>query len=240
MKITQEFSVHQPLSVVWATFQDIPTVAGCLPGATLTENKGNNTYGGRVAVKIGPISPTFDGEATITSDEASHTGTITGTGVDRRGGSRGQLNVGYRISPGAAEGVTEVALDADITLSGAAAQFGRTSVVTEISSRMIKEFATCLEAKMAATTPEERAAIKAPEGPSASMIAGSVAASARSGIESGIKRAAPVARRVGQQAVTLAGRAGRALAPVARRAGQQAVALGRSAAERIRQRRGRG
>lgn len=239
MKISQEFTVHQPLSVVWETFEDIPTVAGCLPGATLTEDKGNRTYGGRVAVKLGPISPTFDGEATITSDEATHSGTITGTGVDRRGGSRGQLNVTYKIVP-VGEDTTTITLDADITLSGAAAQFGRTSVINEVSSRMIKEFGTCLEGKMSASTPEERAAVKAPEAPSAAMLASSVAASARTSVQTGVQRALPVVRKIGAQAGTVAVAAGRRLLPLLQRAGQQVAAAGRSAAERIRQRQHRG
>ena len=236
MKITQEFTVHQPLHVVWATFQDIPTVAGCLPGASLTGAKGNNTYGGRVAVKLGPISPTFDGEATITSDEASHTGLIKGTGTDRRGGSRGQLAVTYGIVS-AGEGATTVSLDADITLSGAAAQFGRTSVMTEVSSRMIKDFSTCLEAKMSATTPEERAAVRAPEVLGMSVVAGSIAATARSSVESGVRKVAPVVRRTGERVGPLAREAGRRLVPLLRQAGSRAVALGRALAERVRQRR---
>ena len=32
MKISQSFSVSQPLRVVWDLFQNIPEVARCMPG----------------------------------------------------------------------------------------------------------------------------------------------------------------------------------------------------------------
>ncbi len=46
-------------------------------------------------------------------------------------------------------------------LSGAAAQFGRGGLIQEVNNRLISEFVTCCEAKLAATTVEERAEIKA-------------------------------------------------------------------------------
>lgn len=175
MKITQEFQVRQGMDVVWASFQDIPSVAQCLPGANLTGRKGPDTYLGTVAVKLGPMTPQFEGEATITADQAARTGTINGTGADRRGGSRGQVVVVYRLAE-QQSGVTTVGIDADVTLSGAAAQFGRTSVMNEIAGRLIGEFARCLEAKMSAATPEARASIQAQEVKGFSLFVASLTA----------------------------------------------------------------
>ena len=56
MKITQEFTVDRPLAAVWEQFQDVPAVAQCLPGATITEDKGGDVYAGNIAVKLGPIA----------------------------------------------------------------------------------------------------------------------------------------------------------------------------------------
>jgi hypothetical protein len=58
---------------------------------------------------------------------------------------------------------TKVDIDADVTLSGAAAQFGRTGLINEMSSRLISEFVTCVEGKLAATTVDEAAQVKAGE-----------------------------------------------------------------------------
>lgn len=181
MKISQQFRVNQDVPVVWEAFQDIASVAQCLPGATLTAQKSDDTYAGVVAVKLGPMTPTFEGEATVTADPETRTGVIRGVGTDRRGGSRGEVVVTYRLSGGTAPGSTEVAIDADVTLSGAAAQFGRTSVLNDISGRLIAEFAGCLEAKLSATTPESRAAIRAGEVQGLSLLAAGAGAALRRG-----------------------------------------------------------
>jgi uncharacterized protein len=83
MKITQAFTVARPLATVWDFFQDVPQVAQCLPGAELLSDDGDGRYTGRVAVKLGPLSASFEGSATVTPDAAAHTGLIDGKGADR-------------------------------------------------------------------------------------------------------------------------------------------------------------
>lgn len=158
MKITQEFTVDRPLEAVWKQFQDVPAVAQCLPGATLTEDKGGGVYVGNIAVKLGPIAATFEGEANVTSDPDSRSALIEGKGVDKKGGSRGQVKVNYALTE-ASTGTT-VKIDADITLAGPAAQFGRTGLINEMSRRLITDFSSCLEAKMAAPSPAHAAEIE--------------------------------------------------------------------------------
>jgi len=159
MKITQEFSVNKPLNTVWDFFQDIEQVAACLPGAELLEDRGDGSYAGKVEAKLGPMTATFEGEATVTPDDAAKTGHIEGKGADRRGGSRGQVKVDYAMTE--ADGTTRVSVDADVTLSGSAAQFGRTGLIKELSGRLVSEFVECLEAKLAASSVEEAAKIEA-------------------------------------------------------------------------------
>lgn len=159
MKIEHDFTVQRPISDVWDFFQDIPSVADCLPGAELLDQTGEDTYAGKVSVKLGPMTAAFEGEATITPDAAAHSAVISGKGVDKRGGSRGQVNVTYQLADSA--GATDVSIVADVMLSGPAAQFGRTGLVNEISKRLIGEFVDCLEGKLAASTEEEAAEVKA-------------------------------------------------------------------------------
>ncbi len=159
MKISHEFVVERPISQVWDYFQDVPSVADCLPGAELLEDKGDGQYTGKVSVKLGPMSANFEGQAQVTPNHDEMTGLIDGKGADRRGGSRGQVKVDYRLTPEGAH--TKINLDADVTLSGAAAQLGRTGLINEISGRLIEEFVACVEGKLAAGTPEEAAEVKA-------------------------------------------------------------------------------
>lgn len=161
MKIAQEFVVERSPGDVWTFFQDVPAVVQCLPGAELTSQNEDGSYEGNLSVKLGPMTAAFEGQATITPDEPNHTAIIEGKGVDRKGGSRGQVKVVYAIVDDP-EG-SKVSVDADVTLSGPAAQFGRTGLINEMSKRLIGDFVTCLEGKLEAKTEEEAESIKASE-----------------------------------------------------------------------------
>ncbi len=175
MKITEIIEVGRPPESVWELFQDVPELAQCLPGAELTEDRGDNTYAGTVSAKLGPMTATFEGEATVTADPASRSGSVKGKGVDKSGGSVGQVMVAYTVEP--VDGGTRVTVDADVLLSGAAAQFGRTGLIKEMSSRLIGEFVSCVEAKLGAGTAEEAAQIQAGEVKGFSLFLSSLIAS---------------------------------------------------------------
>jgi carbon monoxide dehydrogenase subunit G len=160
VKIFEEFSVARPIGEVWSLFLDIPEVARCLSGAEVTEDHGDGTYSGAVSVKLGPITSSFEGKATVAADEAKHQMQIEGRGVDRTGGSQGRVKVLVSLV-GTDEGHTDVSLDSDVTLAGPIAQFGRTGLVKEVSRRLIDEFADCLHAKLNAGTEDEAAEIEA-------------------------------------------------------------------------------
>lgn len=153
MDITQEFTVNKPIETVWALFQDIPAVAACLPGAELVEDMGNGKYAGTMEVRLGPMKTKFEGTALVAMNSATKTAHIEGEGSDHRGGSRGRVVVDYCLS--GSEGGTTVTINANFSLSGTAAQFGRTSLVEEISSRIITEFTQCLESRLSSKTTAE-------------------------------------------------------------------------------------
>ena len=170
-EIEQSFAVDRPPEVVWAFFQNVPEVAACMPGCELTEEVDSNTFRGKVSVKIGPISAAFEGEAVLAEvDEAAQRGRIEAKGIDRKGGSRASATVKYALTR--QDGGTAVDLTGDIKFQGALAQFGRTGIIREVSSRLTQEFANCLRAKLAATSPEEAAAIHADEVKGVRLVAG--------------------------------------------------------------------
>ncbi len=186
MKITQEFQVASSAEGVFRFFQDVPAVAQCMPGAKLTEDLGDGTYKGVVSVRLGPMTAGFEGEAQVASDPDTMTGRITGKGVDRRGGSRGQVKVDYSIAP-AGEGAL-VSVDANITISGAAAQFGRTGLINQISKRLIKDFVSCLEAKLQAGDDQAASDISAGEVKGISLVASTVGSELSSGVKKLFKK----------------------------------------------------
>lgn len=172
MKITDTFEVSRDIDSVWALFQDVPNLALCLPGAEITEDLGDSRYKGTVEVKLGPIAVSFEGEATVLSDKTERRGTVKGRGADRRGGSRAQLTVEYSLE--ATDIGTRVTVDADIILSGPAAQFGRVGLMKEITGRIIEQFVDCIEAKLAAGSPEEAAEVRAAEVKGLSLFLASI------------------------------------------------------------------
>lgn len=151
MKISQTFTVSQSPDVVWAFFQNIPKLAECMPGASLTEDKGDGVYKGQVAIKLGPFTASFEGEAKVQSDEAARTGHAQGKGFDRRGGSRTKLVMDYALKQSGEQ--TDVSVDADVQLSGPIAQFGRAGVIEETTKLLIGQFVNNLEAKLDAAHP---------------------------------------------------------------------------------------
>ena len=161
MQFADEFTVERPIDAVWGLFQDVDSVARCLPGAEITGDKGGGTYDGRVSVKLGPLNPTFEGEATAVYDIDNRSIQLAGSGIDHKGGSRGR--VGVTVDVREAGAATAVSVDATITLSGAAARFGRTGLMEEMAKRLINEFVACLEAKLAAGTVAEAAAVEGAE-----------------------------------------------------------------------------
>jgi carbon monoxide dehydrogenase subunit G len=165
MNITQRFTVRHPTAVVWQALADVPLVAQCLPGAELDESSDGHRYKGRMKVKLGPLSTAFAGEAAVERDEAQQTGSLEGAGTDSRSNSRAKARMTYALTPEDGGRATTVAVDAEITLTGALAQFGRGSILNDVAARLATEFAGRLQERLnatAASAPQD-----APEDPAA-------------------------------------------------------------------------
>lgn len=160
MKVEQSFTVARPIDDVWALFKDAKQVAACMPGAELTGETAPGTYSGRVSLRLGPFSASFEGEATVTYDDPAHTGHVEGKGADKRGGSRSKMTMEFGLAA-TGPASTTVNTAADVTLSGAVAQFGRTGLIQETANVLIGEFARNLEAHL---TPSEALPEPAAEG----------------------------------------------------------------------------
>lgn len=160
MRFQQEFTVAAAPDRVWALFGDAPAIARCLPGATLDGQQADGSYSGTIQVKLGPMSASFEGSATVERSDADRRGRISGTGLDRSGGSRGRVDMAFSVTDD--EGGATVSIDAEITLSGTAAQFGRPGLIEEMARRMIREFSGCLERRLA-VHPDQVATVEAGE-----------------------------------------------------------------------------
>jgi uncharacterized protein len=146
--ITSTFEVSQPLQRVWEFFGNIPQVAACLPGAAMTDDLGNDTYGGHVGIRMGPVKMQFAGKAAITErDEAAHRIVIDATGADEKGRGQAAMLVTARLS--AAGGATKVVVEQDLQLSGAAAQYGR-GMINDVNAVLLRDFSVNVQNRITA------------------------------------------------------------------------------------------
>jgi len=148
MRIDNEFVVEAPIDQVWEYLLDVEKIAPCAPGAELTEIVDERTWKGKVNVKVGPVSMSFAGTVTLQErDDTAHRAVLKADGREQRGKGAASALVTSRLEQ--AEGGTRVVIETDLTISGAAAQYGR-GMIGDVSKRMTNEFARCLKANMTA------------------------------------------------------------------------------------------
>ncbi|WP_367132926.1 SRPBCC family protein [Saccharothrix sp. HUAS TT1] len=152
MKLEHRFTVPAPVPDVWAALLDPEKVAPCMPGATLTGVDGR-AFTGTVKVKLGPVTLLYKGTGEFTSvDERVRAAVLKASGKDTRGNGTASATVSVALT--AAAGGTEVSVVTDLNVTGRPAQFGR-GLISEVSGRLIGEFAECLATRLAPAEAEE-------------------------------------------------------------------------------------
>jgi carbon monoxide dehydrogenase subunit G len=152
MVITTRFELAAPVESAWAYLLDVPKIAHCVPGASLTEVINDKTYAGKVEVKLGPIGVSYKGQISIESmDEATHTVSIKAAGSETRGRGGASATMTAQLEP--SEKGTQVVMNTDLAVSGVVAQFGRTGIVQEVAQRMAQRFANCVDQELKAPAP---------------------------------------------------------------------------------------
>jgi len=148
MLISQAIEVDQPIDAVWKFFDDVPQVAACIPGADLTNKVGEDHYEGDVVISAGPVKLEFAGAAQVTSrDNAKKIIIIEASGADRKGRGEAQALLTASLTPSGAG--TKVNISLDLTISGAAAQFGR-GLVSDVTAVLVGQTANSMKARMKA------------------------------------------------------------------------------------------
>ncbi|WP_031160933.1 SRPBCC family protein [Streptosporangium roseum] len=141
MRFEHEFTVPVPVEQAWSVLLDVERVAPCLPGAALDAVEGDS-FTGRMRVKVGPITVTYQGEATFDDvDKDAHALTIKAAGKETRGAGTAGATVVARLHPAGAD--TRVTVETSFNVTGRPAQFGR-GVMAEIGGKLIDRFAANL------------------------------------------------------------------------------------------------
>ena len=142
MELTNEFRVPVPADQAWEVLTDVERIAPCMPGAQLQEVEGDE-YRGVVKVKVGPITAQYKGKATFAErDAGARRAVLRAEGRETRGQGNANATITATLEPDG-DG-TRVKVVTDLTVTGRVAQFGR-GVLADVSTRLLGEFAQCLE-----------------------------------------------------------------------------------------------
>jgi uncharacterized protein len=162
VKLEHSFEVNAPIEQVWTALIDLEKVAPCLPGAAITGHDDDGTYHGEFQVKLGPTTAAYRGTIKIESADAeAHSATLAARGTDKRGQGGASATIVNTLHE--ADGGTRVDAVTDFTITGRLASFGRGGMMKDISNRLLRDFARCLQQRLAAEpagamTAEEAAA----------------------------------------------------------------------------------
>jgi carbon monoxide dehydrogenase subunit G len=149
MEFDNTLEVPLPPAEAWQLLLDIRRIAGCIPGAELTEVVDERTYKGRVTVRFGPVALTLVGQARLEDvDPAGHQARVKAQGSDPKGRGSTDSEFRFRLEP-AASG-TRVMIHSDVKLAGSIAQYGRgAGMIQSVASQLIGQFGAALKDSIA-------------------------------------------------------------------------------------------
>lgn len=137
-----------PADAVWGFLQDIEAVAGCMPGAKITERVDERHYKGTVTVRAGPATMTFRGQLEVQDiDAGARTLRLVGKGTDSTGTSGASMDLTARVQ--AAGAASNLVGTSEVAMSGKAAAFGG-RVMSAVADEILKQFAGNFAARVAA------------------------------------------------------------------------------------------
>ncbi|MGI8564511.1 MAG: SRPBCC family protein [Candidatus Dormibacter sp.] len=148
MQIENELNIGAPPDEVYAFLLDVNRVAGCMPGAELTEVVDPSTFRGKVKIKVGPITVSYNGTARlIEQDEASRTAKIQAEGKETTGSGSARATATMTVLE--APGGSLVKLMSDFNVAGRVANFGR-GIMEDVSRRLVGQMGDCIKAHLEA------------------------------------------------------------------------------------------
>ena len=148
MVIEDRFVVPAPMDRTWALLTDVPRVSRCMPGVTLSGQRPDGRYEGQLKVKVGPISSTFKGTATVSIHDAPGPVSVQVDGKDR---FTGTVVVGTTTMTAAplSDQETEITYSLDVNIRGRLGQLAQ-GVMRDTAKRMTREFAQCVSRELGA------------------------------------------------------------------------------------------
>ena len=140
VKLEKRYSVDATAAQCWAVLRDVRSVAGCMPGASITDQVDATHYKGAVKLKVGPANAAFAGDIEVLAlDEAAQRVQLLGKGADK-GGSTASMDLTATVEPGDTPGQAVLVGVAAVIVNGKFAQFGGRMMV-QVSDMILGQFA---------------------------------------------------------------------------------------------------
>ncbi|MFL9936524.1 SRPBCC family protein [Paraburkholderia sp. RL18-103-BIB-C] len=148
MKVVLEkvFPLAAPADHAWQLMQNIEAVAGCMPGAKVTERVDDTHYKGTITVRLGPATMSFKGNIEVVNlDSAARSLNLVGKGADTTGSSAASMDLVAAVQ---ATGETcELTGRSEVTMSGKAAALGA-RLMGPVADQMLKQFVANFAARL--------------------------------------------------------------------------------------------
>lgn len=140
VKLDKNYPLDVDPGRAWAILSDLKAVAGCMPGAELTEQLSDTSYKGGVKVKVGPAVAQFGGQVDVLEkDDPGRKMVLRGKGADK-GGSSASMDLAATIEADPANPAASVLHgDAAVIVNGKFAQFGGRMMV-QVSDMILAQF----------------------------------------------------------------------------------------------------
>ena len=139
VKLDKRYPITATPEQAWAVLADIRAVAGCMPGAQITEQLDDTHFKGTVKSKIGPAVMSFGGDIELQGlDAAARSLQLMAKGADKAGSSA-SMNLTATVEAGETPTNCVLIGSATIIVSGKLAQFG-SRLLVPVSDAMIGQF----------------------------------------------------------------------------------------------------
>ena len=162
----------------WQLMQDIEAVAGCMPGAKITERVDDTHYKGTITVRLGPATMSFKGDIEVLAlDAAARSLHLLGKGTDSTGGSAATMDLTAAVEP--TDATCTLKGKSEVTMSGKAAAIGG-RLMAPASEQLLKQFVANFAARLDAMQAAQAAPVDAGQrDEQVSSTAGNAAGDAR-------------------------------------------------------------
>ena len=165
VELEKSFVIKAAVADCWQLLSDIPRVATCMPGASITQVIDASHFVGLVMVSIGPMRLQFTGELErVMIDASARKLVLMATGTDKSGSS-----ATMKLTATLVEKENHQTLlhgQAEVTVNGQLAQFG-SRMIAPVSDVILSQFADQFRQKLLkpSTVAEASEASKKPEKP---------------------------------------------------------------------------